>query len=456
MSVHKNRTPVIRPSKVRYIVLVGICLLYFISYLDRVTISVTAPKMIHEFGFSKVTMGLIFSAFAYTYALFQILGGMLGDRFGPRRVLSLLMAWWSAFTILTGAVSSFISLFIVRLLFGLGEAGGFPVATSALASWFPPSNHGTLQGITHAASRLGAAFAAPVIVAIVVFFGGWRWAFYLLGALGLLWAVGFFLYFRNSPVEVASVNEDELALIREGKAPTTTKKPPIPWGKILRSKDLWALTFSYFTYGYTLWIYLTWLPTYLTDVRHFSFVQLGLVASLPLVGGILGDLVGGWVCDTIYKRTGNLNLARRSMIIISFIGAAAFTIPSAMVGSALVSVILTIGALFMLECGVSVCWAISMDLGGEHYSGTISSFMNTGNGIAGIISPVLFGYLIDSTGSWVPGFTVGSVLLLVGALTILMVNAKNAITPDDAATPSKESVLVTETPQIGDAGLTSS
>jgi sugar phosphate permease len=447
MSVQKGRTPMSKPSKVRYIVLVGICLLYFISYLDRVTISVAAPKIIQEFAFSKSTMGLIFSAFAISYALFQIIGGTLGDRFGPRRILSLLMAWWSMFTILTGFAASFLSFFIVRLMFGLGEAGGFPVATRGLASWFPSTNRGLLQGTTHAASRVGAAFAPPIIVAIVIYFGGWRWGFYLLGGLGLLWTIFFFIFFRNTPREIAAVNEGERALIREDKPSLLAEKPPIPWRKILHSKDLWALTFSYFTYGYTLWIYLTWLPTYLTQGRHFSFAQLGIVASLPLVGGILGDLAGGLVCDTIYKKTGNINLARRSIIIISFVGSAAFTIPAALVSSALLSEILIIGAVFMLECAVSVCWTISMDLGGEHYSGTVSSFMNTGNGIAGIIAPIIFGYLIDRTGSWVPGFSIGSVLLIVGAFTILLVNAKNSIDPEDATiVSSAEPVLVTETP----------
>lgn len=444
MSVPKNLTSVIKPSKVRYVVLLGICLLYFISYLDRVTISVTSPKMMQEFHFDKVTMGFIFAAFSITYALFQVVGGVLGDRFGPRRILSLLMAWWSTFTILTGVVSTFISLYIVRFLFGLGEAGGFPVATRALASWFPRSKNGILQGTTHAASRLGAAIAPPVIVAIVIFGGGWRWAFYLLGALGLVWTIFFILFFRNTPKEVVAVNEGEMALIREGKA-THITKPSVPWRRILRSKDVWALTFTYFTYGYTLWIYLTWLPTYLTEARHFSFAQLGIVASLPLFGAILGDFVGGWTCDTIYKKTGNLNLARRSLIVISFVGTVAFVIPSALVQSALLSEILTIGALFMLECAVSVCWAISMDLGGEHFSGSVSSIMNTGSGVASIIAPIIFPYMVQITGSWFPGFAVGSVLLIIGAITIFMVNARNTIDPYVADSSVEEPTLAVDT-----------
>jgi ACS family D-galactonate transporter-like MFS transporter len=283
-----------------------------------------------------------------------------------------------------------------------------------------------------------------VIVAIVIFFGGWRWAFYLLGILGLVWAILFFLFFRNVPAEVAAVNESERELIRQGRVSRVTK-PSVPWRRILKSKDVWALTFTYFTYGYTLWIYLTWLPTYLTEGRHFSFAQLGIVAGLPLVGGILGDLVGGWACDAIYKRTGNLNLARRSLIVISFVGTVAFVIPSALVSSALVSEILTIGALFMLECAVSVCWAISMDLGGEHFSGSVSSVMNTGSGVASIIAPLVFAYLVQQTGSWFPGFAVGSVLLIIGAFTIFLVNAKNTVEPHEVEATISEPSRATKT-----------
>jgi sugar phosphate permease len=259
--------------------------------------------------------------------------------------------------------------------------------------------------------------------------------------LGLLWAISFFLFFRNRPDEIAAVNEGERQLILSGRS-GSTKQVKVPWRRILRSKDIWALTFTYFTYGYTLWIYLTWLPTYLSKVRHFSFTQLGIVASLPLIGGLLGDLVGGWTCDFLYKKTGNLNFARRSLIVISFIGTVVFTIPSVLVQSALLSEILTIGAFFMLECAVSVCWAISMDLGGEHLSGTISSVMNTGNGVAGIISPVLFGYLVVRTGSWVPGFIVGSALLIIGAITIFLVNVKNSIEPETDVNGEKTALAI--------------
>lgn len=420
-----------RPSIIRHMVLFGICLLYFISYIDRTAISVAAIPIQKEFHFTATQMGLIFSAFSVTYALLPIFVGAFGDRTSPRKVLTFLMTWWSIFTFLTGLATSFVYFIVVRLLFGLGESGSLPVATRALASWYPPSARGFLQGITHASARVGAAITAPIIVAVVFYFHGWRWSFFVLGVLGILWAVCFFILFRDKPQDVVRVNEEERALIARGRneASANLVKPPIPWKKLLSSKDIWFLVVTQFIYGYVFYIYLTWLPTYLSSARHFSFAQLGLVASLPLFGAVFGDILGGWASDAIYKRTGKLNLARRSTIIISFIGAAAFTVPSVLVSSALVAELLTIGSLFMLECAVSNTWAVAMDLGGEHYSGTTSGFVSMAFGIAGIIAPTLFGYLRDQTGSYIPGFMSGSVLLVIGAFVILLVNANNAVQP---------------------------
>jgi ACS family D-galactonate transporter-like MFS transporter len=420
----------LRPSRTRHVVLVLLCLLYLISYLDRTTISVAAPQIIREFHFSKTQMGLIFSAFATTYACLQIVGGTLGDRFGPRKVLALLMTWWSAFTIGTALATSFVSLFVVRMLFGLGEAGGFPVATRALSTWYPPSSRGWLQGVTHAAARLGAAMAPPVIVWLSLTLGGWRPSFVVLGVMGFVWSLAFFAIYRDSPKEKKSVNEAELREIYGAAGPPEAIAKTghvVPWDKIFRSTDVWGLVFADFCYGFNLWIYLTWLPTYLTQARHFSFAQLGFFGALPLLGGVLGDLVGGKVTDELWRRTGNLNVARRGTIAIAFIGSLAFTLPAVFVSDRILAIVLQTAAFFFLEVSNAGLWSVSMDLGGRRYSGTVSGFMNTGFGVAGIASPTVFGLLIDRTGSWVPGFVVGVALLLLGVLAILRVDARRCI-----------------------------
>ncbi len=433
----------VRATKARWLVLSILCLLYLISYLDRTAISVTAPEMIKEFGFSKTQMGLIFSAFFIPYGTLQIVGGLLGDYYGPRRVLTLLMGWWSAFTIVTGMAWNLSSMFVIRVLFGLGEAGGFPAATRAMATWFRPEDRGNLQGITHAASRLGAAVAPPVAVFLMLSYG-WKTVFYILGSLGLLWAIVFYFYYRDDPKDHSGVNEAELSLITANKefvATAKKDKKKIPWGGILKSRHCWALTFSDFCYGYTLWVYLTWLPSYLVQSRGFSILKMGLYASLPLFAAMIGDIVGGLLSDYLFKKTKNLKLSRCYLIFAAFIGASVFTLLGAYSASAYTAVYLLAAAMFFLECSNANLWAIAMDLGGDHFSGTVSGFMNTGQGVAGMISPIAFGAIVDATGSWTIPFFFSTAVLVVGAISILTIDPSKSIKPLPEAGPMEDLLL---------------
>jgi sugar phosphate permease len=419
----------VRATRKRYVVLTILCFLYLISYLDRTAISVTAPEMIKEFGLTKTQMGLIFAAFFYPYGTLQIVGGLLGDYYGPRRVLTLLMSWWSAFTIITGMAWNLTSMFVVRVLFGLGEAGGFPVATRAMATWFRPEDRGNLQGITHAASRFGAAVAPPVAVFIMLKYG-WKSVFYILGVIGLLWAVVFYFYYRDNPKDHQGVNEAELKLITANKEKVATArkdKKKIPWGTILRSRHVWALAFADFCYGYTLWVYLTWLPSYLVQSRGFSLLKMGFYASIPLFAAMLGDIVGGLLSDYLLKKTNNLKLARCYLMFAAFIGAAGFTLLGVYSASAYAAVWLLAAAMFALECSNANLWAVAMDLGGDHFAGTVSGFMNTGQGVAGMISPIAFGMIVDLTGSWTIPFFISTIVLLIGAFAILTINPAKSV-----------------------------
>ncbi|MBV9811647.1 MAG: MFS transporter, partial [Acetobacteraceae bacterium] len=275
-----------------------ISLMYLITYLDRVNISAAAPVISKEFGFDKITMGAIFSAFVWAYALFQVPGGWLGDRFGPRRMLTLIVGYWSVMTAATAAATGAISFMVVRFLFGIGEAGAFPVATRAMQLWYPRSERGFVQGITHSASRLGAAIAPPIVVTIVTAFG-WREVFYICGAVGIVWALWWYFSYRDLPEEHRLVNPAELAHIRgideTGKinAPKIEKSAEVPWRTLVRSPNLWAIMCAYFCYVYCLWIFLSWLPSYLVDYRGFTLFKVGFLASLPLLAGVVGDTVGG-------------------------------------------------------------------------------------------------------------------------------------------------------------------
>lgn len=407
-----------RSGTKRWYVLFLISLMYLITYLDRVNMSTAAPVISKEFGFDKITMGAIFSAFVWSYALFQIPGGWLGDRFGPRRVLTGLVAYWAIMTAVVAAATGKLSFASIRFLSGIGEAGAFPTATRSMQLWFPRQERGLVQGVSHSASRLGAAIAPPLAVAIIATFG-WRWVFYICGALGVLWSVLWYFNYRNSPEEQPSVSRAELAYIRGVDEQGNIKPPQIghastmPWGILFRSPNMWAIMCAYFTYVYCLWIFLSWLPSYLIEYRHFTLLKVGIFASLPLWAGVVGDTVGGLATDWLLVKTGRTKLARRLVAIVGMLGCAAFIVPAALTDNAYTAVFCLTGALFFLECTIGPSWSVPMHVGGA-YSGTVAGVMNMAGNIGGALSPIVFGVLVQY-GSWQAPFIVAAALLVFGA-----------------------------------------
>ena len=407
-----------RPSRGRWYILLLIGVMYLITYLDRVNISTAAPLISKEFGFDNITMGYIFSAFVWAYALFQVPGGWMSDRFGARRVLSTIVAYWSLMTAATGAAFSATSFIVLRFLFGVGEAGAFPGATRAMQLWYPRSERGFVQGITHSASRAGAALAPPIVLLIMLNLG-WRWAFFICGAVGVLWSIWWALSYRNLPEDHSLVNRAELETIRGLDAsgainpPQIQKQTMVPWGTLLRSANMWAIMIAYFTYVYCLWIFLTWLTKYLVDVRHFTLLKGGLLASLPLWAGVIGDTAGGLATDWLLRRTGSAKIARRSVAITGLLGCAVFITPAALTEDATTAVICLTVSMFFLECTIGPSWAVPMDTGGK-YSGTVSGMMNMAGNFGGAISPIVFGYLAEG-GNWAAPFIVAAALLVAGS-----------------------------------------
>ncbi len=403
----------------RWYILSLIGLMYMITYLDRVNISAAAPLIMKEFHFSKLAMGLIFSAFVWSYALFQVPGGWMGDRFGPHKMLGCIVTYWSLMTIATAKAFSLASFWIVRFFFGIGEAGAFPTATRAMQLWHPREERGFVQGITHSASRFGAAIAPPISVALMIRYG-WESVFIVFGFVGLAWSLLWFISYRNMPEEHKFVSKAELAYIRgtdeKGniKQLSLKRKPTVPWGMLLKSPNMWAIMCGYFTYVYCLWIFLTWLPSYLVEYRHFTLIKMGYFASLPLFAGVIGDTVGGWATDYIMVKTGKTNFSRRVVAITGQLGCVACIVPAALTSNAYVAIYCLTGAMFFLECIIGPSWAVPMDVGGE-YSGTVSGMMNMAGNIGGALSPTVFGILV-TFGSWVAPFIVAAALLIFGAL----------------------------------------
>jgi sugar phosphate permease len=407
-----------RPSRGRWYVLLLISVMYLITYLDRVNISTAAPEISKEFGFDKVTMGIIFSAFVWAYALFQVPGGWLSDRFGARGVLTGVVTYWSIMTAATAWAFSATSFIALRFLFGVGEAGAFPGATRAMQLWYPQPERGLVQGVTHSASRLGAAIAPPLVVLIMSQLG-WRPVFYICGAVGLLWSLWWGLSYRNLPEEHSLVNRAELETIR-GVGPDGQINPPpmekqtdVPWLTLVRSPNMWAIMCAYFTYVYCLWIFLSWLPSYLIEFRHFTLLKVGLFASLPLFAGVIGDTVGGIATDWLLKRTGSAKIGRRVVAIVGLLGCAVCIVPAALTEDPYVAVYGLTASLFFLEFTIGPSWAVPMDTGGK-YSGTVSGMMNMAGNFGGAISPIVFGALVQ-VGSWQAPFIVAACLLVAGS-----------------------------------------
>ena len=414
-----------RPTRVRHAVLWLTVAAYMITYMDRVVISSAAPTLMKELGIDMVAMSWILASFRWGYSLFQIPGGWLGDRIGPRRALTLIVVWWSLFTSATALSWSAGSMAVFRFLFGMGEAGAFPIATRSLSRWMLPAERGYAQGVTHAGSRLGAAFALT-IVPFLIFALGWRIPFLMFGMLGVLWAALWFWYYRDTPDEHSSTNQAERDLIHRAIGTMRSKTTAaVPWAIILRSTTLWKLSMMYFCYGYCLSVYLDWFPSYLNAHRHFDLKEMGLYSATPLLAGTLGDLAGGWLSDLIARRTGNLKLARRSVAMFGFLCAAAFIIPATFTTDPILCVWYTCLAFFGLECTVGVSWAVPLDIGGD-YAGSVSAVMNMCGNIGGAISPTLLAYLVKYYGWDVP-FVFAASLCVIAAMLFYRIDATKVI-----------------------------
>jgi sugar phosphate permease len=322
----------------------------------------------------------------------------------------------TAATAMAGSAGLFIA---IRFLFGIGEAGAFPSATRAMQLWYPREERGFVQGVTHSASRAGAAIAPPIVVGIMSTLG-WQWVFYICGAVGLIWAVWWFVAYRDLPEEHGMVNRGELARIRgtdasgNVNAANVEARPNVPWGTLVKSPNMWAIMCAYFTYVYCLWIFLSWLPSYLIEFRHFTLIKVGLFASLPLWAGVVGDTVGGLSTDWLLKKTSSAKIARRSVAMVGLLGCCACIVPAALTADPYVAVYCLTGSMFFLECTIGPSWSVPMDVGGK-YSGTVSGMMNMAGNIGGALSPLVFGFLVQF-GNWQAPFIVAAVLLVLGAL----------------------------------------
>jgi MFS family permease len=391
-------------------VLLLLCLMYFIFYIDRVNISTAAPLIQKDLGLSNTALGFAFSAFAYPYALFQLIGGWLGDKFGPRLTLAVSGLVVCVATALTGAVGGLAALVLVRLALGFGEGAAFPTATRAMAAWMPPTQWGFAQGITHSFSRMGNALTPPLIASLIVLLS-WRGSFVVLGAASFVWMAVWVWFFRDDPRAHPRITPAELEQLDTGRKPSAGR-PNVPWLSLARR--VLPVTAVDFCYGWTLWLFLSWIPSFFFQNFHLNLKSSALFSAGVFLSGVIGDTLGGVVSDRILKRTGNLRQARCWVIASGLFGGFFFLIPVVLVNDLTMVALCLSLAFFCVELVVAPIWAVPMDIA-PRYAGSASGIMNFGFGMAGIISPFVFGFAIDVTGSWTLPFLGSMGLLLIGA-----------------------------------------
>jgi MFS family permease len=395
-----------------------LCLMYLLYYVDRVNISTAAPLIKADLGLTNAQLGAAFGAFAAPYTIFQLVGGWLGDRLGPRRTLGIGGLIVCLATALTATVGSLHALSNVRLLLGIGEGAAFPTATRAMSSWMPRAQWGYAQGITHCAARIGNALTPPLI-AFLIAMVTWRGSFVVLGVVSLVWVAVWVWFFRDDPRQHPAMTREELALIPapRGDAPARPLgERAAHWFRLARR--ILPVTVVDFCYGWTLWLFLSWIPSFFYTAFQLDLKSSALFSSGVFLAGVVGDTVGGLLSDRILVRSGDLRRARNRVIAVGLFGACVFLIPVVLFHDLAIAAICLSLAFFFAELVVAPIWSVPMDIAPRH-AGTASGMMNLGFGIAGMISPLFFGWLIDRTGSWTYPFLGSIALLLFGAVMAL-------------------------------------
>lgn len=409
------------------LVLFIICLMYLITYIDRVNLGTAGPVLKKELNISQTEFGTAIAAFAYPYALFQIFGGWMSDRLGPRLTLTICGVVWSLATILIGYVEGAISLIAVRVLLGIGEGAAFPTATRALASWLPKERRGFAQGITHAFARFGNAVASPIVAYLILLYT-WRGSFIVVGLASLVWVLIWALFFRDEPRAHPMISKAEIDALPAATSLESRKR--IPWRRLFLR--ILPVTLTDFCYGWILWLYSFWLPSFFSNQYHLKLTDSALFTAGVLFAGVVGDTVGGLVSDFIVKRTGRSSYGRTGVIVVGFLGSFACMVPILYVSDLTTIALCLSGAFFFAELIVAPIWAVPMDIAPE-YSGTASGFMNFGFGVAGMISPIVIGKIIDVTHRWDYPFVVSLGFLLLGALLALFMRPDEKFNDDDGS-----------------------
>ncbi len=431
------------PTAVRFWVLTSLCVLAFILYIDRICISKAALDIERDLGISHSHMGLIFGAFTVAYSLFELPMGWWGDRYGSRGVLTRIVVWWSVFTALTGASMGFMSLLVIRFLFGAGEAGAYPNTARILATWFPVERRGFAQGMINTSALVGAA-VAPVASTYLIQAVGWRWAFVLFSLPGFIWAAIYYVWYRDDPADHPRVNTAELELIKRGTAhrPKGAAHPPIPWRLVATSRNMWLMGAVLACSAFNSYFYFTWYPTFLEQGRGMTSAMTGVVASVVLAAGAVGSFSGGWIIDALIRRTGNRRWSRSGLGFCAMASSGTLLLLGSQFTDPMVAAGFTAGSVLLAFGTVASWWGAVADVSGRHL-GALFGLMNSLGAVGALASQLFVGFFVDQmkawgyseSASWDPIFYVYSGVLFAGAVGWLLINVDQ---PVDSSEHSQE------------------
>jgi len=427
-------------SQVRWFLVFWLFVLSAVAFLDRVNISIAGSAIASEYHLTNVQLGWVFSSFLAGYALFQTLGGRLADRFGPRRVLAGGVVWWGVFTALTALVppgikGALLWFVTIRFLFGAGEAVVYPASNQFVSRWIPTQERGKANGWIFAGVGAGAGLSPPLITFIMLHYG-WRASFWVCAAIGLVVGLVWFIAARDTPAEHPRVSASELALIHSGlssaAAGQVRSRQLIPWGRVLKSKEVLAITLSYFSFGYVAWIFFSWFYTYLAQVRGLNLKASAFYAMLPFLAMAVCCALGGAISDRLTRSHGP-RIGRCYLAAVVIALAAVFLVLGSEVHSARLASIVLAGGAGALYLAQSSFWSVTADLAGAS-SGSVSGFMNMGAQAGGWLTAWLTP-LIASHFGWTASFLVAAGLCLMGAAAWLLVDPGRTL---EAATPDTQ------------------
>ena len=406
--------------KRKRIILLMLVILGMVTFLDRINISVAGSSIMHDLGLSPSQWGWVQSAFILSYGLMQIPMGWLGDRFGHRSILALIVLWWSAFTAFTGMVGGLASLLVIRFMFGIGEAGSSPCSTGVISRWFEKHEVGKAQGYVWAASRMGGALT-PFVVIPVMMWVGWRSAFYLLGALGVVWAVIWYFYYKEKGV----VESEQMSADHLSSAGSQTPTGHLSLSSLTSSLNFWLLCAMYFFYAFGSWFFFSWFPTFMELGRGFDKTELTYAVAVPFIMSMIGNIVGGHLTDKLSGKYG-IKVGRKALGSASLaVSAICMFLAAFIPGKMAVFVFLSL-CFGIFDLMLPSAWALCIDLGKQH-AGTLSGAMNTAGNIGGFCCGILFGELVQQSGNYNLPLYMIALMLIISSILFALINPEKPI-----------------------------